>query len=152
MVENRKRFRRIDQLGDAHFLTWSCFRRQPFFKSERCCRWLAGAIRRATMARHFLVWGFVFMPDHVHLLLLPTTEEPSLSTIAKSIKQSASRRAVAWLRRNKRDALPRLLDRQPNGKAAYRLWERGPGYDQNITDPLAIHTILTYIHDNPVRK
>jgi len=154
VADNRKLFRRIEQPGDAHYLTWSCYRRIPFFKNDRCCEWLAEAIVRIARGQRWLVWGYVFMPDHIHLLVLPTVFEPaySISVAAKSIKQSVSRRAVAWTRANQPDLLPRMLDVQPNGESVHRLWERGPGYDQNVTDPLAIHNILAYMHNNPVRK
>ena len=154
MTNNRKLFRRIEQPGDAHYLTWSCYRRIPFFKSERCCQWLADAIVRVAKSHRLHVWGYVFMPDHVHLLMLPTVFKPGflMRNAAKSIKQSASRQTVDWTTANQPDFLPRMLDIQPNGKSVHRLWERGPGYDQNVTDPLAIHNILAYMHNNPVRK
>jgi putative transposase len=154
MAGNRKRFRRIDQPGDAHYLTWSCYRRIPFFENDPCCEWLAEAIVRVARGQGWRVWGYVFMPDHVHLLVLPTVFEAgySVSDAAKSIKQSVTRRTVAWMQINHSELLEHMLDVQPNGKSAYRLWERGPGYDKNVTDPLAIHKILVYIHDNPVRK
>jgi putative transposase len=154
VADNRKLFRRIDHPGDAHYLTWSCYRRIPFFKNQRCCEWLAEAIVRVARGQRWIVWGYVFMPDHVHLLVLPTTVEPgfSVSDAAKSIKQSVSRRTVNWIADNQPESLSRMLDVQPNGKSVHRLWERGPGYDENITDPLAIHNILVYIHNNPIRK
>jgi len=154
VVGNRKRFRRIDQLGDAHYLTWSCFRRIPFFKSERCCQWLAEAVVREVQSRRLIVWGYVLMPDHVHLLVLSTGLKPgfSVSDAAKSIKQSLAKRTVAWVKANQPDFHSSMLDLQPNGDSAYRVWQRGPGYDRNVTEALAIHNILAYIHDNPVRK
>lgn len=154
MANNRKRFRRIDRLGDAHFLTWSCYRRIPFFEKERCCEWLAEAIVRVARGQGWKIWSYVIMPDHVHLLVLPTIFEPgySVSDAAKSIKQSVTRRTVAWIQVEQPEMLERMLDLQPSGKAAYRLWERGPGYDQNAIEPLAIHNIIAYIHDNPVRR
>jgi putative transposase len=154
MANNRKRFRRIDRLGDAHFLTWSCYRRIPFFENERCCEWLAEAVVRVARGQGWKVWGYVFMPDHVHLLVLPTIFESgySVSDAAKSIKQSVTRRTVAWIQVEQPEMLERMLDLQPSGKAAHRLWERGPGYDDNVSDPSAVHNMLAYTHANPVRK
>lgn len=42
----RKTCRRYDVPGQAHCLTFSCFRRQPFLKGPQACRWLAETIER----------------------------------------------------------------------------------------------------------
>ena len=151
MSLNRKEFRRIEEAGHAHSLTWSCYRRQPFFLSDRCGQWLADALRAIIEKWGIRVWGYCFMPDHVHLLVYPASTEPSMSAIAKSIKQSVSRRAVAWLRRHNQAGLNRLLDLQPSGRKAHRIWHRGPGHDRNIVTPQAAHAELVYIHHNPVK-
>jgi putative transposase len=45
-----------------------------------------------------------------------------------------------------------LRDEQPNGELHYRFWQRGGGYDRNITDPATLRTMIEYIHNNPVRR
>ena len=58
--------------GHAHELTFSCYRKYPFFKAEaRCCEWLAEAIGAARQSQSFWLWAFVIMPDHVHLIVYP---------------------------------------------------------------------------------
>ena len=37
--------------------------------ADRCCEWLAEAIEQARQRQDFLLWAFVFMPDHVHLIV-----------------------------------------------------------------------------------
>jgi len=69
----RKRLRRADNPGDARFLTFSCFRRQPLLSRERSCRWLLDAMDRARETHGFDLWAFVIMPEHVHLLVYPAT-------------------------------------------------------------------------------
>jgi hypothetical protein len=39
-IGHRKKCRRYNNPRDAHFLTFSCFRRQPFLSRHRTCRWL----------------------------------------------------------------------------------------------------------------
>ena len=41
---------------------------------------------------------------------------------------------------------------QPNGEVHYRFWQRGGGYDRNITDPATLRVMIEYIHNNPVRR
>ena len=45
-----------------------------------------------------------------------------------------------------------MEDRQPNGKVAYRFWQRGGGHDRNLRSDRDVHEKIQYIHENPVRR
>jgi putative transposase len=92
------------------------------------------------------------MPDHVHLLLNPTSQDYDVSEVFQSIKEASAKRATRWLKEYRPQALPQLLDIQPNGRAVHRIWERGGGHDRNVTTPETVHAEIEYIHNNPVRK
>lgn len=94
----RKRCIRYNVPGHAHELTFSCYRRRPLLKSERASSLLADAVARARLAHRLRLLAYVFMPEHVHLLLWPKEADYSVSAILKSVKQSVSRRVVAHLR------------------------------------------------------
>ena len=94
----RKRLRRFDEPGHAHYLTFSCFREQRFLKSERACQWLVEAITETRAKRPFDLWAWVFMPEHVHLLLRPR-RGICLSEILSGIKVPVAKRAAGWVRR-----------------------------------------------------
>jgi putative transposase len=66
-LSHRKTCRRYDQPGDAHYLTFSCFRRQPFLSGRVAPVWLIDSINAARAKCPFDLWAFVFMPQHVHL-------------------------------------------------------------------------------------
>jgi putative transposase len=51
--------------GDAHELTFSCYRDYRFMRAERICQWLARSINIARVSLETDVWAFVFMPEHV---------------------------------------------------------------------------------------
>lgn len=147
----RKRCKRFDVYGHAHYLTFSCFGRQQFLTSSRACTWFLDALDAARRRRPFDLWAFVIMPEHAHLLLLPH-EDISISKILGSIKIPIVRRAVSWVRKNSPEFLPRMADMQPNGEVHYRFWQRGGGYDRNIWNVKEIHEKIHYIHNNPVRR
>jgi putative transposase len=147
----RKRCKRWDIDGDAHFLTFSCFQRQPFLQSRRACRWLVDAIHAARQCRPFELWAFVLMPEHVHLLLFPR-RGIRISSILSAVKTPVTRRVNSWVRKNAPDFLPRMADKQPNGKVAYRFWQRGGGYDRNLRSVRDIHEKFDYIHYNAVKR
>jgi putative transposase len=128
----RKTCKRYDIPGHAHFLTFSCFRRQPFLSRDRTRDWLITAILLARELHAFDLWAWVFMPEHVHLLLFPRRKIYSVSAILCTIKQSVSKRAMHYAKTQSPRALAMMIDRQPNGKQSFRFWQRGGGYDHNL--------------------
>jgi putative transposase len=75
------------------------------------------------------VYGYVVMPDHVHLLV-SETERATLATAIKSLKQGISRRLI-----------------EDN---ASHFWQKRY-YDLNIRNRRQFIEKLGYIHRNPVR-
>ena len=57
--------------GDAHELTFSCYRGYQFMRAERTCQWMATSIDIARVSLETDLWAFVFMPEHVHLIVHP---------------------------------------------------------------------------------
>lgn len=98
------------------------------------------------------LWGYVIMPEHVHLLLWPTRTEYSIPAILTTMKQSVSRKALIFVKRQCPEFIERMTDRQPNGKTAYRFWQRGGGFDANLTEPGTVWRTIEYLHANPVRR
>ena len=148
---HRKRCKRYDVEGDAHCLTFSCFRRLPMFSRERSCRWMLQALQLGRAQGKYDLWAYVIMPEHVHAVLWPHSGV-KISQILTTLKQSVSKRAILWLRGHAPGFLDRLKDVQPNGTSAYRFWQRGGGYDRNLRTVADIHQKIGYVHGNPVRR
>lgn len=55
--------------GHAHELTYSCYKRSPYFNDPLACRIFLDCIRRSQLKFNFHVWAYVIMPNHVHLLV-----------------------------------------------------------------------------------
>lgn len=135
----------------AHELTFTCYRRYPFLKAERTCSWLAEAINAARIRHDFALWAFVFMPDHVHLVILPRRPVYSMPEILKAIKAPVGREAIAYLESESSSWLARMTRRR--GDETERLfWQSGGGYDRNIDEPTTLMSVLDYIHNNPVKR
>jgi putative transposase len=45
-----------------------------------------------------------------------------------------------------------MEDREKNGRMQYRFWQRGGGYDRNMTTPEIIRASIEYMHQNPMRR
>jgi len=85
-----KRCERWNTPGQAHALTFSCYCNRPFLSKQRTCEWLVQAIDAARRRHAFDLWAYVFMPDHVHLVIYPRCEDYSISRILLSIRQPVS--------------------------------------------------------------
>lgn len=96
---------------------------------------MAHAIELARGKHEFDLWAYVFMPEHVHLVILPNRAEYDVSAILSTIKQSVSKRAIHWVKRNAPSYLPRMTERRPGGRTTLRFWQAGGGYDRNLWSP-----------------
>lgn len=150
-MPSRRHRKSINAPGHAHELTFSCYQRREFLRSERTCGWLAESIDAARESLRFDVWAYVFMPNHAHLILDPNNEEYDIGAILKRIKQPVSRKALAWLEQEAPDRL-RELTVERGGRVERRFWQRGGGYDRNVTEPQTLERMIDYLHLNPVRK
>jgi len=150
-IPHRKQCRRYDNFGDSHCLTFSCFQRRPFLRSERARSWLGDTILTAKTKHPFDLWAYVIMPEHVHLVIWPH-EQTRISSVLKAIKLPVTRRALNWVSSRAPGFLARMEDRQPNGKVSHRFWQRGGGYDRNLRTERDVHEKIDYIHANPLRR
>jgi putative transposase len=148
----RKRVRHYNIPGHAHFVSFSCIRRQPLLREDRVCRWLADNID-ATRQRHaFDLWAYVFMPEHVHLLFLPRRDSYSMSAILADIKRPVARKALDWVRQNDPDTLHRYRQATSARQPRPRFWQVGGGYDRNLESAETVWNAIHYIHTNPVTR
>lgn len=109
------------------------------------------AIGSAQQSQLFDLWAYVFMPEHIHLLVWPQ-EGVQISGILKAIKQPVAVVAVRYVKTCAPEFLEQMKDLQPNGRYTHRFWQRGGGYDRNLWTIQAIHEKIQYIHANPVRR
>ena len=102
------RRRSFNEPGHAHELTFTCYRRFRFLASEQTCQWLAEAIASARTELDFALWAFVFMPEHVHLIVWPRRPVYEVSDILSAIKEPVGRKAVKYLKVAAPAWLPRI--------------------------------------------
>jgi putative transposase len=148
----RKQVRSYNEPGHAHELTFSCFRRLPLFSKDRSRQWFIEALESTRQRLRLALWAYVIMPEHVHVLVWPREPVYEVRLIRTALKVPVQRKALAFLRQCAPDFLQQLRDQQPNGEVHYRFWQRGGGYDRNVTDTATLQTMIDYIHQNPVRQ
>jgi putative transposase len=124
------RLSRFQQTRQLHFLTFSCYgRRSNFGTPESRCTFEA-ALERVRQQHGICVYGYVVMPEHVHMLV----SEPEHGTLAQglqSLKQGVARRLAL--------------------RAADSFWQ-ARYYDFNLWSERKFVEKLRYIHRNPVTR
>ena len=151
-MANRKTVRHFHEAGDLHELTFSCYLRMPLLTNDTWREKLARCIDIAGEKTATELVGFVFMPEHVHLLVYPKDPNPSISLYLARIKQPFSKQIKDILVDEDSPLLQRLTVLERPGKTCFRFWQEGPGFDRNLFSPDAITLSLEYIHNNPVKR
>jgi putative transposase len=123
------RLERFHHSGQTHFITFCCYRRRTLFLSEASKVTFESALERVRRSYKLCIYGYVIMPEHVHLLLSEPGRE-ALDVAIKSLKQGVSRRLLG---------------------DAEHFWQKRY-YDFNIRNRSQFLEKLRYIHRNPVSR
>jgi len=154
-VGHRKLVKHYHEPGDFHELTFSCYRRQPLLTNDPWRSWLARALDEAAVQCEFQLIAFVFMPEHVHLLVLPTrigARAEDVSLFLGAVKRPVSRQVRTNLEATGSSLLRKLLVQDRPGSTVFRFWQEGPGYDRNMQTEAGVLNAIDYLHMNPVRR
>jgi putative transposase len=115
-----------------HFITWSCYRRQPLLGTTARRDLLLTVLERMRERYRFAVIGYVVMPEHVHLLISePLIGDPS--RVIQAVKLGVSRRLAA------------------EGEFSGQFWQRR-FYDFNLWSQQKEIEKLKYMDRNPVAR
>ena len=86
-----KTIRHYHDPGDCHELTFSCFHRLPLLTNDSWRELLAESIDKALIDHELCLSAFVFMPEHVHLLVWPKhPAKAEIDVFLKTLKLSCS--------------------------------------------------------------
>ncbi len=149
---HRKRVRHYDDPGDLHELTFSCYKRMPLLTNDLWQEMLGHAIDRAMTGQGYRLAAFVYMPEHVHLIVYPLAEAGGIDKLLKAVKRPYSDRIKKLLIAEQSPLLAKLTVRQRPGVQTFRYWQEGPGYDRNLTETKTVLAAVDYVHLNPVRR
>jgi len=130
-----------------HFITTSCYKRQPLLGSAQARDLFLQVLEQIRRMYGFVVVGYVVMPEHVHLLI----SEPrrgSVSTVMQALKQSFAHKATRRVR---------ALNDSPLGSLLRGTLEHGHVWQRRFYD-FVVFTHrkrvekLRYMHRNPVKR
>ena len=127
--------RRLHHSGQSHFVTFSCFHRLPLLAQMQMQDAFLSVLEQMRRRFQMRVYGYVVMPEHVHLLL----SEPSDEMLPQAMQMLKTRVSIQARKEEKRAACE-----QPFWQTRY--------FDHNVRNHEGFVTQLRYIHRNPVKR
>ena len=121
---------RYQQCGCFHFVTFSCYRRQPLLSAAAAYGIFECELESVRVRYGLVVSGYVLMPEHVHLLV----GEPSRSTLSVALQ-----------------VLKQQTSRKLKARGETQFWQRRY-YDFNVWSEEKRVEKLRYMHRNPVAR
>jgi putative transposase len=131
--------------GDLHFITCSCYRRQPLLGTPRRRDLFLTVLEQVRRRYQFVVVGYVVMPEHIHLLM-SEPQEKNPSTVMQALKLGFARRVLAEAKRKRDPGQDRLFDYAPQ-----HIWQKR-FYDFNVWTERKRIEKPRYMHRNPVTR
>jgi putative transposase len=133
--------------GFLHFITTSCYQRQPWLRTAQRRDLFLRTLEQVRRRYHFVVVGYVVMPKHVHLLLSePERANPSI--VMQAIKQCFARRLLRHLRTRANHRQESLWN---SDLQAGHVWQVR-FYDFVVWTERKRIEKLRYMHRNPVKR
>src|SRR2546425_5507750 len=129
---------------DLHFITCSCYHRLPILGTARRRDWFLKILEEARRRYQFVVYGYVIMPEHFHLLI-SEPEQGDPSVVMKVVKQRFARKL-----RQRRGRCRAQMGFWPDADND-RVWQKR-FYDFNVWSERKRIEKLRYIHRNPVKR
>jgi len=163
--------RRFHESGQCHFVTFSCYRRRPYFATAEVFDLFVRCLEDMRVRFDVCVYGYVVMPEHVHLLLSePAAFACDCSSQASQVSAQKAganlghlatlAEAMHYLKLSfaKRVRRLRAASSQVSAQRAGANLGHLPGsfwekryYDRNVRDYCEFTAKLRYLHRNPVK-
>jgi REP-associated tyrosine transposase len=138
----------ISQDSPSLYITVVTKDRLPVFRSDRLKQILCSAINEARQSAGFLLFAYVIMIDHLHLL---TNRASTTSDLLRVFKGLTARRVIDYLKENNfASSLGKLQHEERERKHKYSLWQ----VEKNVLPVFSERMFMqkvNYIHQNPVR-
>ena len=126
---------RFHHSRSPHFITFSCYHRFPHLADAAVRDLFIGTLERTRALYRMYAYGFVVMPEHVHLLV----SAPQRGTVANAMQSLK----IASAKRGKRVHVVR--------DQSLPFWQKRY-YDRNEWNHKEFLEKLKYIHRNPVKR
>jgi putative transposase len=131
------KLKHYDNDHSVRFINFSCYRRQPYLNLPNAKEILARQIILSREINSFKLLGYVFMPEHVHLVIYPLPE----TKVGPMIGSIKSHMATKYFHVNRMDST----------KTPHVFWLKRC-YDYNCRSMSEVKEKINYCHNNPVTR
>jgi len=123
------RLKRYHTEGHFHLIPFSCYQRLPYLNNDTARIVMETTLETLRQRHGFYLFGYVLMPEHVHLLMSEPKRQPLATTI---------------------NVLKTEVSKQVKG-ARKQFWHRRY-HDFNVLTQHKLVEKLRYLHRNPVAR
>ncbi len=139
---------RISKDSPAFYLTAVTKDRLQIFRTDILARVMTDALGEARRSGKFLIFAYVIMLDHLHLV---TDSKVDSKDILRFVKGIGSRRMIDHLRENGHtESLEKLRIPHRSDGSDYLVWQRHPN-TRLLWSEQMLWQRIQYTHLNPVR-
>ena len=139
---------RISKDNPFYYLTSVANNRLPVFRTDKIKEIVANALDEARKSGGILIFAYVLMLDHYHLI---TDGSRKPSEILRYTNGITARRTIDYLKENNfMSSLEKLKQETKKREYKYSLWEHHPNAF-SLNNEATFMQKVNYIHQNPVR-
>ena len=122
--------------------------RLPVFRTDNLRELMCGFMNEARKSGGFLLFAYVVMLDHLHLL---TSRPSTTSDVLRVVKGLTAHRVIEYLKHNNyASSLKKLEHQQRDRNYKHSLWQTEKNIFEIYSENMFMQK-LNYIHQNPVR-
>jgi putative transposase len=138
----------ISRDSQALYITVVTNHRLPVFRTDAIKSVVCKGLDEARQSGGFLIFAYVIMPDHLHLL----TDQPKTSAdVLRRVKGITARKVIDYLKDNDyQSSLRKLQHEEWKRKHNYSLWQQEKNVFSIFSEAMFMQKV-NYIHNNPVR-
>ena len=138
---------RISKDTPFYYLTSVANNRLPVFRTDKIKEIVANALDEARKSAEILIFAYIIMPDHYHLI---TDGSRKPSEVLRYTNGITARRVINYLKgKNFASSLEKLKQETKKREYKYSLWEHHPNAFSLNNEATLIQKV-NYIHQNPV--
>lgn len=139
---------KISRDSPAFYLTSVTKDRLPIFRTSTIAKLTCDAINEARRSGKFLIFAYVVMYDHLHLV---TDSKREAKDINRFVNGIVSRRIIDHLKEQQHlSSLEKLREERPSDGSTYSLWAHHPD-TRLLWSEQMLWQRVQYTHLNPVR-
>jgi putative transposase len=139
---------KVSRDSPAYYLTSVAKGRLPVFRTSAIAKIACDAIAEARSTGKFLIFAYVIMPDHIHLVTDSSKQSRDIHRLVNGI---TSRRIIDHLKSGGHvESLEKLREERRSDGSMYSLWSHHPD-TRLLWSEQMVWQRIQYTHLNPVR-